>query len=99
MHTTRVFIIQPMDWRTTEEILQERNRLINLLTQEGYDIANPDLDTSDRTPFQKLISGLEVMYGCDKIAVIKWANDSKGCRVEIEFAGMLELEEERYENF
>ncbi len=92
----KVFISQPMNGRSEEEILKERNLAISLLKSDckalGQDIKVLDSyfeDYSPQTgsiPLKYLAKSIEILADADILLCIgKWES-ARGCRIEHECA-------------
>ena len=86
----KVFISQPMTGRTKEEILSERNKIVETLNKcdiEVLDSYFEDYDPQDRsTPIKYLAKSIEVLADADILLCVgNWEN-SRGCKVEYECA-------------
>ena len=87
----KVFISQPMTGRTKEEILNERNEVIEELKSE-YDVEVLDSYFEDydpqngSIPLKYLAKSIEVLAEADVLLCVGDWRNSRGCRVEHECA-------------
>ena len=87
----KVFISQPMTGKTKEEILSERNKVIEVL-ENKYDVEVldsyfEDYNPQDRsTPIKYLAKSIDVLAEADMILFVGDWKNSKGCKVEHECA-------------
>lgn len=85
MRMKRLFVSQPMNGRSTNEIAKERSKIAEEFAGE-YAIADSFFDytvvegTSD--PLYKLGNALEVMAGCDAAYFAPGWEKARGCLVE-----------------
>jgi hypothetical protein len=100
MDKKKVMISQPMRDKTKEEIVKDRNRAIEFLENEGYEVINT-LFTDEwysedsmtkrgvvNKPLCLLTKDLENMSKCHACYFVKgWDNtNTRGCRIEYEVA-------------
>ena len=87
----KVFISQPMKNRSDEEILNERNRVIELLKN------NPNIEILDSyfedynpkggsIPLKYLAKSIEILADADLLLCIGDWENARGCRIEHECA-------------
>ena len=85
----RVFICQPIENKTIEEIKKVREDTVNFLESQGYEIINKtfedelDISEQSRHSILKIIGkNIHRMSNCDGIYCIEGWTLSKNCRVE-----------------
>ena len=81
-----IFISQPMNGRTDAEILDERERMLELAARECHDIHPletffPDLGP-DAKPLTYLAKSLEYLAKADVAVFAPGWQDARGCRIE-----------------
>lgn len=84
----KIMISQPMGSRTYEEIVSERQSLVNKLNLEGHEVIdtvfeNVDLDVS---PIFYLGKCIELLSQADRVVFMKGWENARGCRIEYEIA-------------
>lgn len=79
----KVFISQPMNNRTNEEIVAERNKIKDELSKY-FDVQILDtlFDFSEKTPIYYLGKSIEVMADADIVVFAKDWENARGCRIE-----------------
>ena len=87
----KVFISQPMTGRLKEEILKERNEVIEILKSkysvEVLDSYFEDYDPQNGSiPIKYLAKSIEVLAEADVLLCVGDWKNSKGCKVEHECA-------------
>lgn len=82
---TKMFISQPMNGRTEEEIIKERRDIAKLLPAncEMLDTLF-DLDTDN--PIMYLAKSIEKLAEADCVIFIPGWEDARGCKIEFEIA-------------
>lgn len=93
MSKKKVFISQPMNGLTKEEILKTRQEAIDGLYEYGYEpdeieIIDSvfDIDDDFKNPLFYLGKSLELMSEADLIVFTQGWYDTRGCRIEYECA-------------
>ena len=89
-------ISQPMNGRTEEEILADRERAMNVLIANGYSVINTffsdyqDNDLKDngikQIPVFYLAASIAAMSGCDAVYFVNGWERARGCQVEHDIA-------------
>ena len=107
----KAMISQPMAGKTPEEIVETRNRAIEFLEENGYEVVNTlftdmwysESSMKDRgvvnKPLCYLAKSLENMSLCDVVYFCKGWEWARGCRIEQEAAkayGLFVMYEEDY---
>ena len=107
----KAMISQPMAGKTPEEIVETRNRAIEFLEKNGYEVVNTlftdvwysELFMKDKgvvnKPLCYLAKSLENMSLCDVAYFCKGWERARGCRIEQEAAkayGLIVMYEEDY---
>lgn len=107
----KAMISQPMAGKTPEEIVETRNRAIEFLEKNGYDVVNTlftdvwysESSMKDRgvvnKPLCYLAKSLENMSLCDVAYFCKGWEQARGCRIEQDAAkayGLIVMYEEDY---
>lgn len=107
----KAMISQPMAGKTPEEIIETRNRAIEFLEKNGYEVVNTlftdvwysESSMKDRgvvnKPLCYLAKSLENMSLCDVAYFCKGWERARGCRIEQEAAkayGLIVMYEEDY---
>jgi len=88
----KVFISQPMRNRSKEEILKERNKAINLLMINNYNVEILDSYFEDYNPqtgsipLKYLSKSIEILADADVLLCIGDWENYRGCRIEHECA-------------
>lgn len=85
MDTIKVFISQPMNGLTNEEIKKNRdNAVMNLRYQLGAEIkvVNPITIYVDKHPLYSMGKGLEKMGDADYVVFLPGWGEARGCRIE-----------------
>ena len=85
-----VMISQPMNGKTNEQIIEERNKLVRLLTGRGYKV----IDTIIREDAPKnvdegiyyLAKSIEFIGQVDIVVFMKGWEKARGCRIEHQVA-------------
>lgn len=83
----KVFISQPMNGRTNEEIIVERSLAIAELSKKiEVSLIDTLFDLEDKPPLYYLGKSIEAMADADLVVFIgNWEN-ARGCRIEYETA-------------
>lgn len=107
----KAMISQPMAGKTPEDIVETRNRAIEFLEKNGYEVVNTlftdvwysESSMKDRgvvnKPLCYLAKSLENMSLCDVAYFCKGWEKARGCRIEQETAkayGLIVMYEEDY---
>lgn len=107
----KAMISQPMAGKTPEEIVETRNRAIEFLEKNGYEVVNTlftdvwysESSMKDRgvvnKPLCYIAKSLENMSLCDVAYFCKGWEKARGCRIEQEAAkayGLIVMYEEDY---
>lgn len=107
----KAMISQPMAGKTPEEIVETRNRAIEFLEKNGYEVVNTlftdvwysESSMKDRgvvnKPLCYLAKSLENMSLCDVAYFCKGWEKARGCRIEQDVAkayGLIVMYEEDY---
>ena len=100
----KAMLSQPMNGFTEEQIIETRNRAVEYLTANGYEVVNT-LFTDERyskeamegrgvrqIPVCFLAKSLENMSLCDTVFFVKGWEDARGCKIEHEVAKQYGLE-------
>ena len=88
----KVFISQPMRGKTSEEILNERNRAIDTLKKRNCDLEIIDSYFKDYNPengcipLKYLAKSIELLADADVLLCIGDWENARGCRIEHECA-------------
>lgn len=94
----KMMISQPMNGRTNEQILEERNAIVGSLSKEGFEIINTFFDgfnvsgDAKNIPLIFLAKSLDKMADCDVVYFAKGWEKARGCRIEHEAAVAYNLE-------
>lgn len=86
----KVFISQPMNGKTDEEILKERNQAIEKIKKQYEDVEIiesyfEDYNPSDgNTPLKYLSKSIELLADADVALFLDGWNKARGCRIEHE---------------
>ena len=85
----KVFISQPMEGKTEDEILATREQANAGLKAAGYEVVNSTIDEGEAKPrsvmnesLYNLAKSLEVMSECDTVFFCQGWRNARGCRVE-----------------
>jgi len=85
----RVMISQPMRGKTEEQIREERNEVVELLQQEGYEVIDtvfPDFENIEvqdaNKPLLYLSKSIEYLSKVDSIYFMDGWQNARGCRIE-----------------
>lgn len=82
----KVMISQPMQGKSHVHILEERERLVQMLENEGYEVVDsviarkPPEDAKDALWY--LGESLKVMATCDAVFFMPGWQEARGCRIE-----------------
>ena len=100
----KAMLSQPMNGFTEEQIIESRNRAVEYLTANGYEVVNT-LFTDEwynkeamkergvrQIPVCFLAKSLENMSLCDTVLFVKGWKDARGCKIEHEVAKQYGLE-------
>ena len=100
----KAMLSQPMNGLTEEQIVESRNRAVEYLTTNGYEVVNT-LFTDEwygkesmgergvrQIPVCFLAKSLENMSLCDTVFFVKGWEDARGCKIEHEVAKQYGLE-------
>lgn len=89
----KVMISQPMMGKSTKQIKEERENLIQMLESEGHQIIDTILDISEcLSPIYYLGESIKKMSEADAVVFMPGWENARGCRIEHEIA----LEYEKY---
>jgi len=82
----RVFISQPMSGKTTDEIKEEREEIINELTNKGFTVADSIISAtppdSCNAGLYCLGESLKIMSDCDYVYFMEGWKNARGCKIE-----------------
>lgn len=83
----KVMISQPMAGKTEEEIRKERENVVKLLEEKGYEVVDSIFsDNSDKTykdvPLHHLAKSIDLMGKVDIVAFMGDWVKARGCNVE-----------------
>jgi len=83
----KVFISQPMNGKSNEEIIKERENLVLELEKQGFEVIDNVLDLSDnKTPLHYLAKSIELLADADCVYFMKGFNKARGCLIEYNIA-------------
>ena len=104
----KAMLSQPMNGFTEEQIVESRNRVVEYLTTNGYEVLNTLLADEwyaewygkesmkqrgvRQIPVCFLAKSLENMSLCDTVFFVKGWEDARGCKIEHEVAKQYGLE-------
>ena len=82
-------ISQPMGGKSNEEIKAEREELVSILEEQGYDVLDTvltenDVDKDD--PICYLAKSLEFLADADILVCMEGWEEARGCRIEHQVA-------------
>ena len=78
-----IMISQPMEGKTSKQILNEREELVRELQNEGHIIIDTVLDISEnKSPIYYLAKSIELLDQADAVIFMKGWQEARGCRVE-----------------
>lgn len=87
----KVMISQPMNGKTDEEILLTKEKAVEFLEKEGYEVINTFFSDEFKTaehgeeinvPVRFLAKSIESMVECSAVYFCKGWEDARGCRIE-----------------
>lgn len=82
----KIFISQPMNGKTDEEILSERDRIIEKLTNifDDFELIDSFIENApkDATPLWYLGKSIELLSQADLVYFAKGWQNMRGCRIE-----------------
>lgn len=83
----KVMISQPMRGKSTKQIKEERENLIQTLESEGHQIIDTVLDISEGlSPVYYLGESIKKMSEADAVVFMPGWENARGCRIEHEIA-------------
>ena len=87
----KVMISQPMRGKTNEQIHNERESLVNQLTNEGHEVVNTVIDdfilgNGNDYAIGCLAKSIEFIAYVDAIVFMPGWENARGCRIEYEVA-------------
>lgn len=83
----KVFISQPMNGKSNEDILAERNRIAKKFINAGWEVIDTILDGSIQTsPIEYLGESIKRMGNANLVFMMKGWQKARGCRIEHEVA-------------
>ena len=86
----KIMISQPMNGKTTEEILNERKEIVETLEKEGHEVVNTVF--AEETPkncdiaLYYLSKSIEAMSKVDAVVFMEGWLKARGCRIEHDIA-------------
>lgn len=81
----KIMISQPMRGKTTEQIKEEREQLVKMLTEEGHEVIDTvfnDFPNGQATPLHYLAKSIEFLADADCLVCMKGWEKARGCRIE-----------------
>ena len=83
----KAIISQPMKGLTEETIRKNRERAVEFLNHEGYEVVDtifPEFTNEGNVPLKYLAKSLEAIADVDVVYFIHGWNDARGCKIEYE---------------
>ncbi len=92
----KIMISQPMRGKTNEQIREEREQLIRILENEGFNVMNTIIENFDDKvePIFYLAKSLEYLANADCVFFMKGWEKARGCKIEHQVA--VEYEKQIY---
>jgi len=81
----KVMISQPMRGKTEEQVRAERAELVEILTEQGYEVVDTvfsDFTNQGNMPLKYLAKSLEFIADVDAVYFMDGWQDARGCRIE-----------------
>ena len=78
----KVFISQPMNGKTNEEIINERSSLVSFLNSKGYEIIDSIIEDDINNPIWLLGESIKLLSEADYIYMMDNWENSRGCKIE-----------------
>ena len=83
----KVMISQPMNGKSNKQILQERQKLIDILVEEGHEVVNTIFDLEkNKNAIHYLAQSINVMADVDAVIFMPGWEIARGCQIEHEVA-------------
>lgn len=85
----KAMISQPMNCKSNEEIEAERTELVEILTEQGYEVLDTVLSEKDVVkddPICYLAKSLEFLADADILVCMEGWENARGCRIEHQVA-------------
>lgn len=83
----KVFISQPMNGKSNEEITKERENIVSKLQEQGFEVIDSVLDLdNNKTPIYYLAKSIELLADADCVYLMKGFNKARGCLIEYSVA-------------
>lgn len=84
----KIMISQPMRGKTTEQVKEEREKLVKELESQGHEVLNTVFDdfTEDKSPIYYLAKSIEMLDKADGVIFMKDWERARGCRIEYDIA-------------
>lgn len=79
----KIMISQPMRGKTSEQIREERAKLVRKLEEQGHEVIDTVLDISEgKSPIYYLSKSIELLDKADGVVFMKGWQEARGCRIE-----------------
>jgi len=81
----KIIISQPMRGKTEEQVRSERANLVNLLTEQGYEVVDtvfPEFTNQGNIPLKYLAKSLDFIADVNCVYFMDGWQDARGCRIE-----------------
>jgi hypothetical protein len=81
----KLMISQPMQNKTKEEILKEREKAIQFFKSKGYKVINTVFEienTNKNVPLHYLSKAILKMSECDAVYFMEGWQNARGCKIE-----------------
>ena len=78
-------ISQPMRGKTEEQVRAERAELVEVLTEQGFEVVDtvfPDFTNQGNIPLKYLAKSLEFIADVDGVYFMDGWQDARGCKIE-----------------
>ena len=85
----KIMISQPMRGKTEEQIRTERAKLVNKLTEQGYEVVDTvfgDFPNGQATPLHYLAKSIEFLANVDCLVCMPGWENARGCKIEHQVA-------------
>lgn len=84
----KIAISQPMSGKTKEEIIAERQHIVNQLQELGFEVINTVIDIEDDNynPVKYLGKSIELMADADAFLFMNGWEKARGCLIEYKVA-------------
>lgn len=85
----RVFISQPMNGKTVEQIRKDRQYAVNDLERNGFEVVDSVVNSPEdakNKPMWCLSKSIEILSKCDCVYFMDGWDKARGCKIEHDIA-------------